>query len=371
MEFEEFRSKAGKVHAYSGWLTVEEAKSIDLIPKEYHEMFKDRCECGSVNIIAPNLRREMCCDPKCLTKSSYALAEMFSRYGVQDLGPARCNTIYKALRGADAAMKKRGEKGLFTFDNYAEVLLVPWERYPYVVQDVYGQIFAAACITVRETKVTFPQLVANLGIPAIHNNTDKIFNGINNMNEFKDKVKVSGGLTQFMVSRGIHSPEVIYNLFCNIETIAIAEYACRALKQSGYLKIPICMTGRVVCDGQSMTKSNFISKCNELCVDDAGRQMIEVRNTSAIESVPFILYTTRSSSAKFRTGINRGTVIDNLGKHKVLVTVTQFYKILERAMDEWNKQKNIPEMQKTDMLCLLRNQVSQMDLQEANGFQAT
>ena len=368
MEYEEFRRKASKVYAYTGWLTVSEAKESGLIPKEYHELFEDRCECGSVNVIAPNLRREMCCDPKCPTKSAYALAEMFSRYGIQDLGPARCGTIYKALRNVDFSRKSRGEKGLFLYNNYAEVLLVPWAQYPYDVRDVYGQTFAAGCVKIRETPVTFQQLVANLGIPSIHNNTDKIFNGINSAKELSDKAKEYGGLKSFLVSRGVHSPEVIYNLLSNIDTIAIAEYACRALKQSGLLKISVCMTGRVVCDGKSMTKSNFINKCNDLCVDSDGCQMIEIKNTSAMESVPFILYSTRSSSAKFRAGVNRGTVVDNLGKHEVLITVTQFYKILERAMNAWNKQKDIPEEEKISMMSLLKKQVDQTNLKEAQGF---
>lgn len=366
MEFEEFRRATARYRAYSGWISVADAKLMGMIPKEYNDLFKDYCICGSENIIASNLRREMCCDPRCEIKVSYALAEMFSRYGVQDLGPARCKTVYTALKAYDKFQKEHGKPGLFRFNSYTEVLLIPWSEYPMNASDNTARIFAGACAMIRSTKVTFPKLIGNLGIPSLHGNAEKIFDGINSVNELTEKIKSDGGIIQFMVRRGVHSPEIIYNVASNLDTIAIAEYACRqSLKQSGYIHMSVCITGRVVCDGVSMTKSAFIDKCNELCIDKDGHQMFEIKNTSGVSSVPFILYSAGSSSEKFRAGLARGTVIDELGTHKVLITVTQFYKLLEGAMMEWNKQKNT---QGADMMEVMREQVSKMTLQTAQAF---
>lgn len=63
MLFSEFKEKYGKYQAYAGWVTIADAKDLDMIPEAYHNVFKNECECGSENIIAPNMKRLMCCDP--------------------------------------------------------------------------------------------------------------------------------------------------------------------------------------------------------------------------------------------------------------------------------------------------------------------
>lgn len=342
--FSECRKKFSKYNAYSGWITVEDAKLRGDIPPEYHAVFADKCECGSDNIIAPNLKREMCCDPKCPIKESYKLSEMFSRFGKLGLGYASCARIYNTLRNYDQKLKNAGEQGLFMYNAYTEVLMIPWEKYPSSIKDLaIGWDFFAACLEIRQHRMTFAQLVGSLGLTSLGSNSEKLFDGIDSFVQLSNSIKECGGVIPFCVRRGVGSPEIIFNIANALEDIAVAEFACRgALRRAGINKMSICITGSVKCNGISVTKANFINACNEVCIDSDGVPMLEIKNTSAVASVPFILYTNASSSAKYDTGKSRGKITDEFGTHEVLITTSQFYNWLKGAISEWNNRKNLP-----------------------------
>lgn len=345
MDFKDCRERFRKFGAYSGWESIQGAKLMGDIPEQYWDVFADRCECGSENIIAPNLKREMCCDPRCCIKEAYKLAEMFSRFGVLGLGYANCNTVYTSLKKYDKALKDDGNEGLFQYHTYTEVLMVPWEKYPVGIKELsIGWDFFAACHSVRNTPKTFAQLVGSLGLSSLGTNAEKIFDGINSFSELKDEIQKEGSIQRFCAIRGVHSPEIILDIANSLEDIAVAEFACSAsLKKSGLNKMSVCITGRVVCNGQSMTKEQFIRNCNNLCIDSNGVPMLEIKNVSGAGTVPFVLYTTPSGTEKYNTGRSRGKTYDEYGEHAVLMTVSEFYNWLKGAMDEWNIQKDFKQ----------------------------
>lgn len=339
MRFEEFKEKRKNYKFASNWLSVEQAKDLDLIPEAFHNIFKNTCECGSDFIITPNLKTEMCCDPKCFIKVGYKLSEMFARSGFDGLGYSSCSSVYKKLLDYDKMLKERGDEGLFRFHAYTEVLLVPWEKYPMTLKgSVVGSKFYAACQQVRTQSVTFPQLISKLGLASIGSNANKIFDGINSFTEWKNAVAEAGGIAQYCVQKGVHSPDVILNIVDSIEDIAVADYACSAaIRYSGLLQMKVCITGAVRVNGVSYTKAKFIDACNDLCVDNNGVRLLELSNTSGAATPPFVLYSSQSGSAKYSTGASRGEITDEFGRHSVLMTTTDFYNWLSAAIKAWNE----------------------------------
>lgn len=378
MLFSEFKEKYGKYQAYAGWITIEDAKECGMIPEAYNSVFENVCECGSENIIAPNLKRMTCCDPDCYIKVGYKLAEMFSRAGFIGLGYATCSNVYKSLRNYDESRKKAGLDGLFKTNSYTEVLLVPWESYPPdVASTSAGFNFNQACHLVCNTVKTFSQLVGSLGLTGLGSNTDKIFDGINSLDEWIEKVNEAGGLTKFCVRRGVTSYDIIFNIACGAEAIGVASIACNGvIRRKGLIPLDVCITGRVVVDGEKMTKDSFIQMCNKLCIDKNGVQLLEIKNTSGPATAPFVLYTTQSGSAKFNAGKRRGIAFDEFGRHPVLITVSEFYHWLKEGVESWNQ---IEAESGTSFLTLMTNlsekmwnpstMQSQQQMQQVTSFQ--
>lgn len=368
MKAEEFRQKRAKYGAVGDWISVKDAKDCGLIPEAFHNIFKDTCECGSDFIITPNLKTEMCCDPRCFIKTSYQLAEMFSRSGVDGLGYSSCNTVYRALLNHDKALKERGEEGLFRFHTYTEVLLVPWDKYPMSIKStVVGSEFYSACLRVRSQPVTFPQLVSKLGLASIGSNANKIFDGVNSFAEWKHAVETAGGIAQFCYRQGVYAPDVILSVVNSIEDIAIAEHAC-ALRQSGLLQFKVCITGAVRVNGVSYTKAKFIEACNDLCVDSEGTRLLELSNMSGAATPPFVLYSAQSGSAKYNTGASRGKITDEFGTHDVLMTTTDFYNWLKASIDTWNK--NIREEHSEEWLQIMSKELQMMTSSKMEKIQS-
>ena len=378
MLFSEFKEKYNKFQPYLGWVTVEEAKKCGMIPEAYDKVFGNLCECGSENIISPNLKRMTCCDPNCHIKVGYQLAEMFSRAGYVGLGYATCSNVYKSLRNYDESRKKSGLEGLFKTNSYTEVLLIPWESYPVdVAMTVAGSNFNQACHLVCNTVKTFSQLVGSLGLTGLGTNTDKIFAGINSLDEWIAAVKKAGGLEPFCIQRGVTSYDIIFNIACGAEAIGVASIACNgSIRRRGIIPLDVCITGRVVVDGEKMTKDAFIQRCNAMCVDKNGVQLLEIKNTSGPATAPFVLYTTQSGSAKFNAGKRRGVIFDDFGKHPVLVTVSEFYHWLKEGMESWNQ---IEQMDGTSFLTVMTSlsekmwnpptTQSQQQMQQVEAFQ--
>ena len=346
MQFEEIKMKFRKYGAYVGWDTIANLKQDGEIPVKFHEVFDDFCECGSENIMAPNLRREMCCDPRCPIKEAHKLAEMFSRFGIKGLGYNNCRKIYSALRTYDKLLKEAGKEGLFQFNTYVEVLLIPFDKYPTSISDtVVANDFFRACLTIRQQNITFPQLISCLGLTGLGSNAETLFDGIDSFAQLNEAVKSAGDVISFCLQRGVHSNEIMYNVASALEDIAVAEYACfQSLRKSGLNKLSVCITGSVVCNGIRMTKTKFIEECNKVCTDKNGVPLMEFKNSSGPATVPFVLYTTASGSTKYNTGKSRGWIHDEFGRHSVLMTCSEFYNSLKGAIDEWNQQDKSKEV---------------------------
>ena len=338
MTYDEF-IESDKYNAFSGWLSVKNAKQIGFIPEKYWPYFKDNCECGSANIITHSLTQEMCCDPMCYIKQPFKLANLFKQFQLTGVGERTCANVYNTLKMYDERYKENGDEPLFVTNSCYEVLAIPWDKYPTALSDVASMNFCSACMKVKQASVTYPQLIANMGLPSISNEAKKLFSGLNSFQELKEEIQRLGNIQNFCISRGFMAPVYAYNLATFIEDIAVISSICgNSVRAEGLNKLDVCITGVIKLHGVKMTKAAFITECNKLCISETGVQLLEIAIGTAVQSAPFIIYSTKSSSAKFTAGLNRGQVTDAFGTHDVLITADEFYATLERMMKTWNQQ---------------------------------
>lgn len=347
MKFADFMLNHDKYHAYWTWSTFATAKKEGKIPAKYNDYFPDLCECGSENIISPNLKRCMCCNPRCYIKEACKLSEMMERFGFKGFGESTCATVLHSLRSENAARIKAINdnpnctiKPLFTYDSYVEVIAINYNDYPYSLKRLaVGYDFACACQKMFSMSITFPQLVRNLGITSLDRKALNLFSSINSFDECIQCIEDAGGLRAFCSARGVQDTELISALYNAMFDIGIADTILRnSIRKEGIKNVDICITGHTIVNGSRYTKDKFIHLLNTLCIDSAGVQLYEFRLSTAMHSVPFIVYSATSSSAKFVAGKQRGTIVDQFGSHPVLIRAEDLCTLLKNVMSTWNTQ---------------------------------
>lgn len=369
MTFKEFKETYDMYGAYNMWETVEDAKRMGDIPESYHDIFKNKCSCGSDNIITISRTQIMCCDPNCKIKQGYKLAKLMSDFGMDGVGPAICSSVYNRLTYLDKVEKEQGGAGFLKTSSHLEMLLVPYDKYPFDLRSVAGEEFYKATLKVRSTQLTFPKLVGMLGLKGFGGSSEEFLKGINSYNELKNEIQTCGGIIKFCAKRGAVAPMKACDLKVALADILIANYVFNSsIRNAGLCYLYVCITGSIKLRGKSITKANFIKECNDLCRSKDGIQIYEIKMNGAIESNPFVLYTNVSSSAKFKRGLARGTVKDDFGEHSVLMTVDDFYTLLEIKMENINKQIANAKNAENVELCTTVNNEKTEDLCNITGF---
>lgn len=319
MTFEDFCRDIDEYGAFSDFVTVAEAKKIGLIPSEYVSYFPDYCECGSENIITRDLQQPQCCNPRCLIKQGYSLSEMFNRFQCKGLGPARCTEIVKQLSPQ------------FQYNSYIEILDFSWDMLPLQLkQQAYSYDLLNSISKIKQSVMTFPQMVRNLAIPALGDKAVFLLDGINSFTEMEKKFRSCGGLSSFCLQKGIQDKMFLFWFRQYALDIAIAEKLLQnSLRKSGLLKIEVCITGFLYLHGKRITKEKFLEICNNSSVVN-NVQLFEVVQNKAMMHASHIIADSPSRSAKYLAGLERGEEIDIDGEvRSVLMTSNEFLNFLE------------------------------------------
>lgn len=336
MTLDEVKKLYDKQGALNEFYTVKTAKAEGIIPADFAPYIADECECGSENIIKGSRTQLLCCDPHCCIKQGYKLAAMFSKFNVDGIGPETCKKVYTDLHACNRSAIAAGMEPFLHTKYHLEVLTVPWEKYPASLHTAAGANFYQGCQRILSTTTTFPDLIGKLGLRGLGGNSAKLFSGINSYQQFKDAVNEKGSLEAFCAERGFYSAQMMFDIRAAIVDIQIADKLfSRSMRNVGLKELDICITGNIKLKGKSLKKSSFIEMLNKMCTLADGTQLFEVKMNSAIESNPFVLYSTPSNSAKFVRGQRRSDVTDVFGTHKVLMTVDDFYDLFERKIKEW------------------------------------
>lgn len=329
MTFQEMRSKYDFMNAYNGFVTIKEAKSLNIIPERFYSAFPEKCECGSDNIVSVGLQQPQCCNPRCTIKQSYGLANMLSRFGCQGLGYASCRRILSGVRDK------------FEDDSYTEILNVKPTDLP---ADLWGSSISDklffAIETIKGSSITFSQLVKLIDVPYIGETSDTLLKDINTTEELLSAIK-SEGLINFCASRGVCDLRKMFWLFASIPDIYHADLATREnRRKQGFVPINVCITGSLKLDGNvigdeklngPITKNDFIKLCNGLSRTSWGEQIFEIKMCAAVESVPYIIADAPSGSRKYKAGLRRGK--NNKGKD-ILITSSEFILKILKAVEE-------------------------------------
>lgn len=326
MTFDELLEKYDKFHAFDSFVSVKTAKYLGIIPKGFYDevnpdkgAFPDHCECGSENIISMNLKQAQCCNPRCRIKMGWALSELFSRFkeaGIEGVGPAICadfiNGVYDKLK----------------YGSYVEALLIPYDEYP-----SYMKGYAAtdklyyACQAVKRMPLTFAQMVSKLGLAGFNASADKLISGVNCSKELQDTINSEGGMRAYCANRGVYDPYKIMCFYESMRDIVVAEQVFKqSIRREGITKVDICITGSLAIDGEKLTKSAFVLLCNQAAQAKDGMQLFEIKQTTAIESVPYVVADYESGSRKYLRGKERG----------VLITSKDLLNLIKTEVDKYN-----------------------------------
>lgn len=329
MEFIDIKTQYKDLGIFNNFLTVKDAKYLEIIPEKYWDYFPDRCVCGSENIITNDLQQPQCCNPRCKIKQSYALSELFQRYGCNGLGPAKCLTMYEALLPQ------------FKMNSYIECLSINYKDYP---ASVYGSMMAIdffdACKKILTTATTFPELISKIGIPSISSKAYQLFDSINNFNQFRDTVVEEGGLINFCFKRGIKDKSVIFWLNeCKVEIALASTLVNNYVRPAGLVKQNICITGSINLNGQRMTKKEFVNYCNSLTFTSDGVQLMEIIMNSGKATASHIIADSTANTAKYVAGKNRGKERDIDGVlRNVLMTSSEYVETIKEICKKWNQE---------------------------------
>ena len=307
MTLDEINKKYPTYHFMIGYKTIRQAKDEGLIPAIYQDkddphggIFPDYCKCGSENVISTNLKRAKCCDPRCQIKLGYTLSEMFTRFGIKGVGDAVCSKIIKGLYDQ------------LEYKSHLEVLTINPGDYPISVRGTAaGYEFYRGIVQMQSRELTFPELVANLGIEGLGSNSRKLLEGIQSFEQLASEIEKAGSTRLFCVHKGVADENVMANLYIHLIDIAIAEKIfAKCLRRTGVINIPITITGRIYLNGVHYTKDEFVRHCNRIAQLENGDQLFEIQfKNKALETVRYIVADTPSNSAKYRAGLRRNNLI--------------------------------------------------------------
>lgn len=339
MTLNEINNTYPSYHFMREYITIREAKDRGLIPAIYQDpnnpeggVFPDHCTCGSENVISLNLKRAKCCNPRCPVKMGYALSEMFTRFGIKGVGDAICAKMVK------------GTYDKLQYKSHVEILMLEPADYPISVRDtVAAYDFYRGTLQMKSRELTFPDLIANLGIEGLGSNSKKLFEGIQSFDQLAEEIKRVGNTKMYCIHHGVADENVMANLYIHLIDIAVAEFIfASCLRRTGMINIPITITGRIYLNGVHYTKEEFVRYCNNIARLENGEQLFEIQfKNKALESVQFIVADTPSNSAKYRAGLRRNNLITG---QAFVDYIKEEVEKCQKKLQELEMQKKQPEM---------------------------
>lgn len=268
---------------------------IRKIPKEYHDVLPDYCECGAEMIISNDLTEVQCCDPYCKVKMSYNLAYFISYLGYKGFGPALCRRLYDVI---------------YTEDMYPS-FLVAFDTEDSILYSALGQhtanLFISIRDSIRETPITFQDSIAALGIHNIGGKS-RIFDFLKRpediiglilhekTSDFLDDIGLAAA--SYKYGFAVFAPSIAF-LYSKVVTNIIAE---------SDVTVYIAITGEVTVDGVYYTRKKFLDFCSSF-TDDDGIPLYKFKETLDAKKLDWVVADKPSNSAKYVKGASLNCLI--------------------------------------------------------------
>lgn len=307
-------------NCYADYVTVREGFEKGIIPQDYREFIKDKCECGSENIVKKSLTEVTCCNPKCWIKVGYQLADIYKKYSCDGIGKKTCLDISQCMLEHTQ------------YNSVVELMYMHLTPYSYYLQGDRLFKYEVAFNKIKNTTTTYAELMSNLCIPGIDNVMKEILKDYNSTEELTQEIKRFGGVPLFMESKGIHDRKAWFNFRQAIVDFTVAEYYL----SDGFIppavqEVRICITGTVSLNGSRIKKADYIKLLNLSSIADDGIRLFNIEMNQAMRTNSWVIADYPSNTEKYIAGAERG----------VIVSAQDFYDTVVSVVKEYNEKQQL------------------------------
>lgn len=310
LNYEEF-VESDTYGAFNDFISVKDAKKSGLIPEEYHNIFHDTCRCGSDMLISKNRTFIKCCDPRCPIKLGKMASQMFENFGTKNVGEGTTLPLMEEL------IRVKNDNS-----HIATLKLINDSWVPFNLLGAKEDIYYTALNQIFSQKYSLGDLISKLAIPSLDSSPKKIFSRFPTLDLFLQRA--NGDLRIPLADCGIYDLKVSYYLSTYLDDIKEAINLFKGnLTCNVYGTASIVITGSVFPEGRPMSRNEFIKYLNQLTLLEDGRQVLSVKECSAIQTCDVIIADSPSNSRKYRAGLERG----------VLMTSTDYVQLIKNIME--------------------------------------
>lgn len=290
-------------HAFDAFVTV---KLSDL-PEYYKSVFPHHCECGAETIMTQDTDEQygytqlQCCNPDCWIKMAHRFAYFAKSLGYKGFGATGALNLYQQLHIQ------------FKYPTFLYIFELPDTAIRAINGEAYGDAFDNFKLDLKTRGFQFKDAIASLGIPDIGKGST-IFDVVKDPVVLLDFV-LKKRLDEICDMAGINAPKTRYYLnMARLDIVTLMHDVMPHILSTPKREIYIAVTGSVAVDGQSMTRAEFIWKCESI-LDENGVQMFKLVETKAESKIDYVIADVPSSSSKYALG-------QRLNK---LITANDFY----------------------------------------------
>lgn len=264
------------------FLSVHDAKEMELIPTQFHPYFKDKCDyCGSnmsINMARTIMR---CSNPRCFRRIGNQADGMLKDLGYKGYGPETLTAYCKTC-------------GIRSITDFIKEPPMPL----HLVDDLEGRNYS------------FAKLVELLHLPNVGSKAYKLFGNYQNWQSCLEDITSRPDPIAFVASLvgGLETSTQLLNVLLEYsdELEELTSIITPATPLGGVINIAI--TGHiteVTSNGRGLTKEEYVAELNVL----ANRCNAEFRQSGALQSVMYIVADAPSNSRKYKIGAARNVLI--------------------------------------------------------------
>lgn len=327
MNYEEFK-KWDEFGVYSDYISVELAEQTEEIPRPFIGIFSKTCKCGSDMLIKidnsgkSHLKSIMCCNNNCRIKIAHSMSDMFTNFSIKGLGYETCQKI------TDYCLNQE----LFTIPSHTEIMNIQEDSpLQYILGAKWFDLYQAVTY-IRESPMTFPQMLSRICIPFFDKDSERIFSEIKSVEELVN-IEKTWTIRRYLDVNGVHDEKALKSLIDHLMDIyTFEESLIYGLKKPGLELKEIAVTGSVKVNGVKFSRPQFIDYCSAIG-NCNGVQLFTVKDCKAFKSVSYTVADEASSSPTYTAGVERQKHMDR----KFLVTAQEYVEILKEEVKECKK----------------------------------
>lgn len=294
--------------AYNDFYSIKELKEKS-IPKEMQAELPDFCKCGSEFIMTSSFTEPQCTDPYCPYKMAYTLSYFIRQMGFKNFGDETCKALILATHET------------FEFPSF----LCAFSVEENTLFSVLGQADANNFIEIRDTLLHTPYRFSKtfpaLGIPGFGVNC-RLMSVLKNPNSLIHLL-ATGEINDFLDKIGMYAPS--YKFYLEVYAITISllysKYAPLVI-QPGKREMYIAITGNVILNGVSLTRTEFLHICASL-TNSEGEPMYDLKESKSKTKLSYVIADQPSASEKYAIGKELNCI----------VTANEFFQILKDGID--------------------------------------